>query len=295
LWCFTLLRHIDIFIGLGNLNAFAGLVMRLFGKAAVAIYYVIDYMPGRFTNLFLNRFYRRIDEICASHCVTWNYAPGMIKARERDWGKKFPHQLVVPNGIHVRKGIIVPFSDIHKTEIIYMGTLHKQQGIQLMIQALPLVVEKIPSVMFSLIGKGEYRKELENLVKQVGVERHVTFLGFIEDPIVMEKRLAKAAIGLATYEVNGNYVQYTEPGKVKRYLACGVPVVMTDVSSLARQIERASCGFRCAYDTRVLATILISFFAHPERMKEFRNNAVEFAKKSEWERIFTEAFATSMK
>lgn len=294
-WCFTTVRHIDIFVGLGNLNAFAGLILRFFGKASSVIYYVIDYIPDRYGKSVVNGIYRWLDGFCARHAGTWNYAPAMIAAREKDWQKKFPHQLVVPNGIHIRPSVIRPFRNVHKTEIMYLGTLTPQQGAQLMMEALPAVIKEIPSAIFCLIGRGAYRGELAARAKQLGVSSHVRFLGFIEDPLVMERRLSKAALGLATYVPRQGFVQYTEPGKVKRYLAVGVPVVMTDVSPLACEIEISHCGFRVNYSSRALARAVVSFLSRPDTMKTYRKNAVAYAKKSQWEHIFSSAFASTWK
>ncbi len=291
-WSFTLTNHIDIFVGLGNLNAFAGIILRSFGKVSRAVYYVIDYIPDRYGTSLTNVVYRRLDAFCAARAITWNYAPAMIRARENAWGRKFPRQFVVPNGVHVRPGVMTPFDRIHKKEVVYVGTLTEQQGAQRMITALPEILRTIPQASFCLIGRGQYRRNLEHLAMKLGVARRVRFLGFIADPVAMDKRLSKGALGIATYHPKMGFVRYTEPGKVKRYLSVGVPVVMTAVSPLGREIEQKRCGFVTPYDAHALAKIVISFLTHERVMREYRKNAVAFAKNFLWQTIFTNAFAS---
>lgn len=284
----------DYFIGLGNVNACCGLLFKMLGLSTSVYYYVIDYIPNRFANQFVNLFYHWLEKTAALYCTaTWNYAPAMMKEREQKWHRIFPHQIIVPNGVHIRKQNIATFEHIHRHELIYLGTLTKQQGIQLVLRALPAVKKKITDMQFSIIGKGIYQKTLETLAKKLGISECVTFLGFIEDPVEVDKRIGQAALGIATYDPELSFVIYTEPGKVKRYLSVGVPVLMTNVSPLAKILEKKSCGLVCHWDTEEVKDSIISFLSDVSRQKRYRRNAVSYARAFTWEKIFTDAFVKS--
>src|SRR3972149_11366644 len=49
-WSLTLIGKFDYFFGLGNLNAFAGFILKAIGGVNKVIYYVIDYIPKSFVN-----------------------------------------------------------------------------------------------------------------------------------------------------------------------------------------------------------------------------------------------------
>ena len=53
LWSFRFIDKCDHFIGSGNLNAFAGHILKGLNRASNVIYYVIDYIPKRFSNKFI--------------------------------------------------------------------------------------------------------------------------------------------------------------------------------------------------------------------------------------------------
>lgn len=290
-WCLRSSSSFDVVIGVGNLDAFAACMIKSFGKAKRSIYYVIDYVPRRFRNKIINWLYHWVEQYAASHSdYTWNLSPRMIEARENKWQRIFPNQLVVPHGVHFKRIKRVPFSHINKAEIIYMGSLLKKQGIQIVIQSLPAIARKIPNIKLTIIGRGPYGEDLKKFVQSTHTERYVTFLGYIEKHEEVENRIAKAAIALALYVKEfDDFSYYADPGKIKNYLGAGVPVIMTDVPHVAREIYRVRCGFIVKYNKEEIIQTLIKFFRNPELLKEYRKNALLFAKHYDWERVFTRA------
>ncbi|HCM82171.1 MAG: hypothetical protein UV63_C0001G0070 [Microgenomates group bacterium GW2011_GWC1_43_11] len=289
-WTLSVPGKIDYYIGLGNLNAFNGLFLRMAGKINQCIYYVIDYIPRRFSHALMNALYHRLDYWCAVFCdATWNYAPQMIVARTSRWKRIFPNQKVTPNGVRVRYDREKP-KRLSLNEVMYLGSIVEGQGIQLVIEALQYIIPAVPSVHFSLIGKGPYRKSLEHMIKEKNLEKHVTFIGYIEDPDTTDKRVAKAALGIASYTPTNTVVTHTEPGKIKRYFACGLPVIMTDVGSIAEESFQTGCSLIVPYDKRCLARAVVSLLKNKKKMEIMRKNALAFAKKYRWDHIFTDAF-----
>ncbi len=291
LWCIG--SKYNLFFGIDNLNAFSGYVLKLLGRVDKVIYYVIDYIPKRFSNKFFNMIYHKIEKFAAENSDwTWNLSPRMIEERSRRWNKKFSNQLVVSHGVNVNRIKRLPLDKINSTEILYMGSLLKKQGIQLVIQILPLIVKKIPTIQLTIIGKGPYEKELKQLTREMNLDGHVSFLGYIENHKDMENRIAKAALAIALYDKkNDEFSYYADPGKIKNYLGAGVPVILTDVPYVAREVVRAKCGFIIQYTKKDLLDILLMFFLDKKLMKEYRYNAVRFAKKYDWDRIFANALA----
>lgn len=292
-WSFKIRGVVDLFFGLGNLNAFAGLILRLLGKTRQSIYYVIDYIPNRFKNIFLNYFYQYIEKVCAFYSDwTWNLSPRMIEERNKKWKKKFPNQLVVLHGVHFKRIKRVPYSRVNRWEIIYMGGLLKKQGVQYVLQAMPLILEKIPKAKFTIIGGGQYENELKKLVGKLHLEKQVEFAGYVPDHKEVENRIAKAAIAVAIYQKDpDNFTYYTDPGKVKNYLGGGVPVLITDVPHIARVVESQKCGIIVSTDRKKLAEKLTWFLQNEEMIKQYRINALKFAKKYDWDKVFEEALS----
>lgn len=293
LWSQKFIGRSDYFFGVGNLNAFAGHILKIIGRTKEIVYYVIDYIPNRFQNNFINSIYHWVEKYCARKSNwTWNLSPRMIEERQKGETGVFPNQLVVFHGVHFNRIKRVPFSKINKHEILYMGALLKKQGVQMVIEALPIILEKIPDITFTIIGSGEYGNMLKKLVKKLRLEKYVTFLGYIKNHVEVENRMAKAAIAIALYEEKkDNFTYYTDPGKVKNYLGAGVPVLITDVPYMAGLTERAKCAIITHYRKQEVAEKLVSFLSNEKMMRGYRANAVRFAKKYDWDKLFTEALA----
>lgn len=290
-WSIILIKKSDVFFGIGNINAFPSFFLNFFRHIDAVIYYPIDYVPERFQNKVLNLIYHYIEKFCAQHSdFTWNFSPRVIEARSKKWGIIFKNQLIVPHGVHFNRIKRLPFEKIHKTEVLYMGTLFKRQGVQLVIESLPEVIKKIPGIKFVVIGKGPYELELKKLVKKLKVEKYVEFLGYIPSHAAMENRIAQAAVAVALYDKKyDNFSYYGTPGKIKNYLGAGVPIIMTDVPYGVKQVADARCGFIVKYSKDELANKLVDFLSNEDIMKNYRINALKFVKEYDWDSVFNKA------
>lgn len=289
-------KFIDYFFGLGNLNTFPGLLFRLFGKCNYVIYYVIDYMPQRFSNHFMNTVYHYIDACCASYAIaTWNYGLGMIQARNKKWNKSFQRQLVVPHGVDIYKEAVVPLNENNRWNLVYMGTLYKQQGVDLIIKSLPIIRKKFPLISLTVIGIGPERNNLEQLAKKYKINSYITWLGFIQEPKEVDIIIGKSSLGLAPYIPNQGFVEYTEPGKVKRYLSCGIPVAMTNAHPIVEELIKAKCGYKIPTDSKGIAHVIINALENTTTLKKYRKNALLYAQQYTWEQILDNAFKETEK
>ncbi|GAB4499439.1 MAG: glycosyltransferase [Anaerolineales bacterium] len=61
--------------------------------------------------------------------------------------------------------------------LITVAVLRELKGIQFMIRALPLILEKYPDVYYLIVGSGGYREALEKEVKSLGLTGRVVFAG----------------------------------------------------------------------------------------------------------------------
>lgn len=290
IWTFKYSKNPDLFFGVDNLNALTGLCIRLLFKKTRIIYYVIDYVPVRFKNKIINNIYHFIEKIAAQYSnTTWNLSPRMIEGREDKWKRKFPHQIIVPYGVYFERIKRISFDRINKHEIVFMGALLEKQGVQLVINALPLIIKQIPDVKFTIIGKGPYENNLKKLVTKFRLGKHVSFLGHIESHEEMENRIARAAIAVALYDPeNADFSYYADPGKIKNYLGAGVPIIMTDVPYIARQIERKRCGFIVEYKVTSIADEVTKILSDKELLSEYRRNAISFGSQLDWKKIYNE-------
>lgn len=272
----------DLCIALDNLNTVSALPFKKFRFIKKLVFYTIDYNPTRFDNKMLNSIYHFIDRIaCYYTDAIWVLSKKMDAARAKNKAsiKKMAPSILLPMGANLQRIKILPYEKINRHQIVYAGFLMEKQGVQIIIQSLPKVIEKIPDIKFIIIGQGEYENRLKQLTKTLKIHNHVEFMGFVKDQNELEKILCKSAIGVAPYADNlDNYTRYTDPGKPKLYLGCGLPVVITDVPQIARVIKSKKAGLIADYESNSFTKVLIRLLSNNKLFKEYRNNAISLSK-----------------
>lgn len=150
---------------------------------------------------------------------------------------------VIPHGVIVEKLEKIPPKE-KKFTIVYLGVLSKDKGIEDAIKTFD-ILKDIDSFQFWVIGKAqtvEYEKKIKGLVGEFGLEKNVTFWGFVSQKQKFEL-LAKAHVlinpsfregwGLVNIEAN----------------AMGVPVVAYSSPGLVDSVKDGESGILCKNNT----------------------------------------------
>lgn len=275
-------RQFDLCIALDNLNTVSILPFRKFGIVKKLVFYAIDYTPLRFKNKVLNYLYHFADKIACYHAdKIWILSERMIGARRKNNVnvKRSATSIVLPMGANLSRIKILPVDKINRHDIVFVGFLMEKQGVQLILESLPKIIAKNINFRFIIIGQGEYEQKLKALTKKLKITKYVCFKGFIKDHKQVEKILCKSAIGVAPYlPVSDNYTFYTDPGKPKLYLGCGLPIVITDVPKIARIIQSKKAGLIVRYTTESVANALGKLLTNDKLYNEYRKNATQLSK-----------------
>jgi len=118
-----------------------------------------------------------------------------------------------------------------KRIILTVSVLHKQKGVQYLIEAMKNVSEKFSNVHLVVVGDGPYRKELEALARKLGVEGRVTFAGKRSNEEVKDYYNACEVFAIPTVRVEGLPLIELES------MACGKPVVASNIGGIPTVIE----------------------------------------------------------
>lgn len=148
--------------------------------------------------------------------------------------------------------------------VISMRNFEPVYDIGTLIRAIPFVAGKCPSAIFLLGGRGSEIGMLKKLIQDLGVERHVKFLGWIvnED---LPKYLRLADISVSTALSDGGI-----SGTTAEAMACGIPAVVTDSGENSAWIQDGRDG--CIVPVKnpqLLAQKIITLLQSPELRKQF--------------------------
>lgn len=284
-WCFKFRRRIDVYFASGNLNPLVGIVLRQLGFVKKVVYQSLDYYPTRFNNKFFNWLYFQFDKFCVRFSdETWNVSSQIAQARYKKMGmspKVFNRQHTVPGCIWFNKAKRLPFENINKYKIVYRGTLQDFMGVDLAIEAIPIILKKIPDLVFEIIGIGEDKERLVKLAKQLKVSKNVKFHNFVKGREEMEKVLSDAALGIATFntDILDDKVRNSDPGKIKDYMLMGMPIITTNAVYYHQEITKKKCGIVIDYNPAELAEAIIKLLKNKNLLDEYRQNATKFIEK----------------
>ncbi|MEO8017503.1 MAG: glycosyltransferase family 4 protein [Pseudomonadota bacterium] len=142
----------------------------------------------------------------------------------------------------------------------YVGVMGKQEGIDLLLHAVQLIVHhlKHTDIQFGLVGGGTELPAMRELAKQLGVAEYVTFTGRAPDAELLEM-LNTADICVNPDRANDMNDRSTM-NKIMEYMALGKPVVQFDLTE-----GRVSAGDASWYarpnDVADLAQKMVSLLA----------------------------------
>ena len=140
---------------------------------------------------------------------------------------------VVPNGVDTRRfepAVVRPRPDVFT--VGFVGTLKPWHGVADLVRAMALLCDGDRSYRLLLVGEGPERPRLEELVLRHGLADAVEFTGATA-PQDVPAQLARMDVAVAPYPPADAEDFYFSPLKIYEYLAAGLPVVASDVGTVA--------------------------------------------------------------
>ncbi len=284
----------DTYIGMDGLCVFFGTVLKLTGRVKKTVFWVIDFVPkGRFSSKWKEKIYHSININSDKHAdEVWDLSPRMAEAREINLGLseadyKTPPK-IVPYGVWLDKIKKYSYAECEKNTLVYMGLLIEKQGVQYVINCIPEIVKKFPAFKFKIIGGGEYSEELKKLAAKLNVEKYCNFVGRVPNNEYerLQKEIASSCVAIAPYVKElDTWTYYADPGKVKTYLSCGVPVLLTDLPWNSQEIEQHKCGKLISLECEDILEKL-TVLMDPVTNQKYRENAVMYAKSFDYGNMF---------
>lgn len=289
-------ENYDLFIGLEAINVLAGIILRKMGKVKTVVYYVSDYSPNRFSQFgkkLLNRLYLWFDRFCVLHAdFTWDVSPAMKKGRIKAGisAHEMSKVLHVPNGLFPSQIKSLPISKRIPNSLVYLGTLEPDFGVELAIRAFKEVKRKNPKAMLRIIGGGKELPIFKRLVRKLKLEKSVIFYGFVEDNNEVARIVRTSYIGLAPYRAFPESLRwYGDAGKIRQYLASGLPVVTTYIPPLGRDIVGRGAGIMTKDTVESFSNGIMRLLSDHALYSKLAEAAVKISKNNTWENVYLKA------
>lgn len=172
--------------------------------------------------------------------------------------------------LHIVSGGIDPirFQPTKETalyDLIWTGRLVEVKRMDIFLQAVKNVVDKIPDVRAVIVGDGKLNEELRRLVCDLGIDRNVSCAGYQDD---IENWLRKSKVFVLTSDSEGLSLSMMEA------MMCGLPAVASDVGDLGDLVENGINGYLVPRRSPDLfADRIIELLTDARRLEAFSQSA----------------------
>lgn len=166
--------------------------------------------------------------------------------------------------------------------LVYLGTLQPRKNLESLIKALPEIINKHPQIKLVVIGKkGWLYSTIFSLVESLNLTKAVVFTDFVpDDEVPFLIASAKVFVLPSLYEGFGI--------TVLEAMACGVPVVVSKVSSLPEVVDEAGLYIDNPKNYAQIAQQINRILADEKLAEELAKKGLAQAKKFSWEKCAKE-------
>jgi glycosyltransferase involved in cell wall biosynthesis len=172
------------------------------------------------------------------------------------------------------------FSDVRAKEpetdrfvVLYHGTFTERYGVDLVIEAAATLHTEIPGLEVHLVGDGEQRKPLVQLVKKLGLEGVVSLSDGMVGPDRLREVFADADVGVVPNRSNV-FTEGILPTKLLEYVLVGIPAVVAETDGVRQYFDEDMVTYFQPGDALALAEGIRALWAD----RELRSSKVAHAK-----------------
>ncbi|SFQ97340.1 glycosyltransferase family 4 protein [Desulfoscipio geothermicus] len=184
--------------------------------------------------------------------------------------------VIIPNGVdpanYIQKNNNISRNNYATPDekiIFYVGRLVREKGVQVLLDAAPMILGRVPNAKFVIAGKGPYLKELQDQAKRMGIGNRVYFTGYVDD--YTRNSLyswSDVAVFPSLYEPFGIVALEA--------MAARTPVVVSDTGGLSEIVMHNIDGLK-AYpgNPRSLADMILTILLNPGPAQQLQQNAYQ--------------------
>lgn len=194
---------------------------------------------------------------------------------ERGFSKE--HFTIIPNAITLSNFPLNVSPENYEPNITYFGRLKKYKSVDHIIRAFRILLDEFPDLKLNIAGSGDFRPKLEELAKELDVEKNIKFWGYITEEEKLEllcntycvlNPSIKEGWGITNIEAN----------------ACGTLVISADSPGLRDSVSEGQSGMLYEYgNIKMMADKIRSIIVDDKLRSKLSEGAVEWAKQFSWD------------
>ena len=195
---------------------------------------------------------------------------------------KFTLLLNLPDMKIFGNGVDDPHETKTSFDLIYHGTVSRRHGLEIAIQAVLALREKIKGLKLSIIGEGDDISRLTQMVKELDILDHVQIRKSVPlDELVCQIRNADIGVIPLLYD---DFTKYMLPVKLLEYVALEIPVICTRTETIETYFDHSMIQYFSSGSATELVDDILFLYQNPYRRRELVANASKFNRTYNWEK-----------
>lgn len=190
---------------------------------------------------------------------------------------------IIPNGVDLSL-FNKSKENRKKNTILFVSILdkhHSFKGLDYLLEALVSVSKSFPDVNLLIVGEGEMKKNYELKAKQLKIDKHITFVGEINQNELSDYYNKASLFVLPSTEIEGFGIVLLEA------MACSLPVITTNIAGVWKDIKDYNAGIIVKpRDSIELSNAIISILKNSKKADLVGRNGNKLIKeKYDWKII----------
>lgn len=176
------------------------------------------------------------------------------------------------NGIQMKSES--PPLNSNKHNLLYVGRLAEEKGVEYIIRALPLILKKFPDTNVIVVGDGPDMERLNKMSEKLLVSSHTTFTGKVKNDHV-EKYYQQSTIVVVPSTYPDNL-----PTVCIEAMNCGRPIIAARIGGIPELVEDGRNGYLFEpKNSTQLAEKVIALFSDKEKLTQFGKKSRQMIEK----------------
>ncbi len=192
--------------------------------------------------------------------------------------------IIIPNIIEISQTKF-KIRKIKNPTVVITRHLEKVYNVECAVRAFAIMQRKYPKAHMTILGDGSERKKLENLVKEMRLEKNIVFTGNVKNDEIFNY-LAESNIFLNSSNFDN------QPVAILEAFAVGLPVVSTNAGGIPHMVAHGENGLLADVNNHeMLAERMVALIEDPDLVNKLVKNGRERLKDFYWENIRLKYFS----
>ena len=190
---------------------------------------------------------------------------------------------IVPNGVDL--SLFKTNIKKNPEKIVFTGAMYYHRGLDILLEAIPYVIKKIPNAKFILLGSGGEINKLKKIVSDKKLEKSVEFTGWINRDKIPQN-ISDASVGIGPLRLT-DVTSRALPIKVLEYMAVSLPVIAKRGTLPLDVLENEKNGY-FVDDVEDLVEKIIELLNDPKKVENMGIQSLNMVQKFSWNNVVTD-------